>query len=299
MASEIIDELRRGSGSVRKQDKGRITLSFTVDYLVVTDDKRTTREEVLLGTTNAPIVGLNYGPLGVVCVGKNAERSETNPLYWTLTCEFDSGTEEQQQDPTQPNNPDPTTWISIWKIDINDDREETLYEDFTSPTALMYTNTAGELYEPLTTVKKSVVSWKFTQFEPPTTTLVDLSDRHMHVNSTAIRGFPARSLLMSVREAELGYYNGFYAWTVPYSVAYNKDLWVDKRFSAGYNCLDAGGKLQPYEVNGVQVFGPLKADGTRGVDAGPPESLDWSLAHEQTFLPYPEIDFNTFIRSIP
>jgi hypothetical protein len=240
---------------------------------------------------------LRYGPVGAVCVGKNAERSELNPLYWTLTCEFDTGTEEQQQDPAQPNNPDPTTWISVWKIDINDDRDETLYKDFTSPTAQVYTNTAGELYEPLTTVKKSVVSWKFTQFEPSSTTLVDISDRHMHVNSTAVRGFPARSLLLSVREAELAYYNGFYCWIVPYSVAYNKDLWVDIRYSAGYNYIDGAGKLQPYEVDGIQIFGPLDAAGGQALNIG--LLPDWPNAHQQTFLPYPELDFNTFIRSTP
>lgn len=296
MASEIIDELRRGSGSLRRGDKGRMSLTFTIDYLVVTNDKRTTREEVLLSTTNAPIVGLQYGPVGATCVGKNAERSETNPLYWTLSCEFDSGSEEQQQDPQQPNNPDPTTWISIWKIELNDDQEETLYEDFTTPTAQVYVNTAGEIYEPLTTVKKSVVSWKFTQFEPSTTSMVDISKRHMTVNETAIRGFPAKSLLLSVKEgAELGLYNGVYCWTIPYTVSYKEDLWQDVRYSAGYNFFD-GTKLQPYLVDGVQIFGPLKADGSRALTGGQP---DWDLAEKQTFLPYPLLDFNTFIRSNP
>lgn len=306
MASQIVGELRRGSGTVSKGQNGRINVTMQIDFLVVTDDKFTTREEVLLETTNAPIVGLNYGPLGIPCVSKTANRNETNPLYWELSCQFDSAVENQEQDPNNPNNPDPTTWIPIWRLDLSVEEGESYPVDGAGNSIK---NTAGEFYDPLPTKKHRLISWSFNQYEPATTTAVDISNRHLTVNNApfvkTMRGqtytWDQYAFLMSVEEAELGYYLGFLCWNIKYKITYKRNMqpvvggpaanigWQNVVYSRGMNYLSGGvGPLKPWMENGININGPLQSNGDK-------DTLG-ALGYKQLFLMYQPADWATFLR---
>lgn len=302
MASQIVGELRRGSGAIRKQGKGEIVLTMQVDFLVVADDKFASREDILLNTPNAPIVGLNYGPLNIPCVGKNATRNETNPLYWELSCEFDSSFENQESDPNNPSNPDPTAWIPIWTLELSVEDGSTLTHD-TNFTPIR--NTAGEYYEDLPKARQRLISWTFNQFEPASLSALDIALRHMTVNSVGfsktIRGVTTTwdqyAFLLQVENAELGYYMGFLCWNIKYRLTYKRNMWTSGNlgwqtltFSRGWNYLDqATGKLKPWIKDGINIYGPLQSNGDKDTAAG-------ALGHEQIFLFYKPLDFRTFLR---
>lgn len=260
MASEIVGELRRGSGAISRGDKGRLNLTMQVDFLVVSDDKFASREEILLFTQNAPVVGLQYGPLNATCISKTVERNETNPLYWEMKCEFDTAQEEQQQNPEDPQNPNPITWIPIWKLRLQTEDSETLWQDYDPAGFKTISNTAGELYDPLPNRKQTLISWVFNQFEDPGLSLAEISSRHNKINAGPIRGFPQWTLLCQIEDAELGWYNGFYAWNIAYLLTYRDDDWRTIAYSWGWNYLD-NGTLKPWLKDSVQVFGPLDANG--------------------------------------
>ena len=297
MASEIVGELRRGSGTVRRGENGRLNVTMQVDFLVVTDDKFTSREEVLLATANAPIVGLRYGPLGIPCVSKTANRSETNPLYWELSCEFDSAVENQEPNEENPDNPDPTTWIPIWTLKPSLTDGKTMIVDYSDPPQKL-ANTAGELYEPLTVAQRKLVSWTFNQFESASTDPMDIFNRHNTINSNGFekrtRGinwtFGEEHFLCQIEEAELGYYAGFLCWNVQYTLTYSPEQWIKIVYSHGYNYLDpADNTLKAWIKNDININGPLLADGNKDEAAN-------ALGDIQFFYMYPQLDFSTFLR---
>ncbi len=258
---------------------------MSVDFLVVSDDKFASRESILLSTQNAPVVGLEYGPFLATCISKKVERKEEHANYWVMTCEFDSSKEEQQPDPNDPTNPEPTTWLPVWKLQISSEDSETMWVDYTPAGAKTIANTAGELYDPLPNKKSTLVSWVFNQFENASQTLEDISSRHDRINSSAIRGFGQYKLLCQVEDAELGYYNGFPCWNVAYRLVYKRQTWKTKSYSWGWNYKD-GGVLKPYNANSINIFGPLDAAGGKGTAPG----------ELQEFILIEPINFNTFLR---
>lgn len=265
MASQIVGELRRGSGSLSKGENGRLVLTMQVDFLVVSDDKFASREQILLNTENAPVVGIQYGPLLATCISKSVNRKEENPYYWEMTCEFDSSRTEQQPDQNDPNNPNPATWIPVWKLKLSSEDSETMWKDYDPAGEKIIANTAKELLDPLPTKKSTVVSWVFNQFENSSLSLKTISDRHNKINSGAIFGFPQHTLLCQVEDAELGIYNGFYVWNIAYQLAYKEDKWTTKSYSWGDKFLD-NGKLSPYlNDKGQQIFGPLGQNGEKAL----------------------------------
>ncbi len=133
MASEIFGEKRSGSGSVKQGSNNSLAFTSTVTFIVVTDSTSITREEVLLQTPGLPTVGLLYGPYQLVCTSKSCTRSEVNPLYWDVVCEFESNNEDQEQDQNNPSD-NPTTWIPIFKVDSFITKEKVITEDRTTPT---------------------------------------------------------------------------------------------------------------------------------------------------------------------
>lgn len=304
MASEIVGELRRGTGTVTRGDKGRLNVTMQIDFLVVTDDKFTSREEVLLATANAPIVGLNYGPLGIPCVSKTATRNETNPLYWELSCQFDSAVENQEPNPENPENPDPTLWIPIWKLDLSIEDGQSYPVDQLGNSIK---NTANEFYDPLPTRKHRLISWTFNQFEQASTTAVEISNRHMTVNNAPLvkimRGqryeWDQYAFLMSIEDAELGYYAGFLCWNIKYRLTYKRNMqpvvggpsenigWQTVYYSRGYNYLQAG-ELQPWMSKGTNINGPLDSVGAKAALNSP--------GHKQLFLFYEPSNWSAFLR---
>ena len=274
-------------------------MTLTVTFLVVTDDKFASREDILLNTTNAPVVGMVYGPLGLQCVSKTIERMEEHALYWEMTCDFDSSQNEYEPDPQDPNNPDPVTWRTIieWNTSLEDFR--TWYFDYNGD---LYQNTAKELFDPLPVRKRTLLATEFTQFENSALDVRVFAGRNNKINSSPFLLFPTHCLLLNVLGATFGTYNGFPCWSVKYRITHAPQFthaggtqggWITPYYSFGWNYLDpADNELKLYMTpKGNHIFGPLTSTGNK--TANPPNAAD---AHQFTRRDYDQIDFNTFIR---
>lgn len=286
MPSEIVGEKRGGSGSVKRGDSSSLVFTSSVTFLVVTDSKSVTREEVLLQTPGLPIVGLLYGPYQLVCTSKSCTRSEVNPLYWDVVCEFESNKEDQQQDQNNPSE-NPTTWIPVFKVDSFTTKEKVVTEDRTSPTPQKIANSAGTAFETPLTETKTLAQFSFVQFEDPSQDLKTIMDRNDSVNKTTFAGRAARTLLLELAGAELGYFGGFRAWRVAYRCTYDPDthdvkmLDVGPVTSLGRRCFDLDG-ITP-------IIGNLDGSGSQVAAGDPPAELTFRIKRE--------IEFADFIRS--
>jgi len=286
MPSEIVGEKRGGSGSIKRGESNSLTFTSSVTFLVVTDSKSVTREEVLLQTPGLPIVGLLYGPYQLVCTSKSCTRSEVNPLYWDVVCEFESNKEDQEQDENNPSE-NPTTWVPIFKVDSFTTKEKIITEDRTTPTAKKIANSAGTAFETPLTETKSLAQFSFVQFENPAQDLKTLMDRNDSVNKTTFAGRAARTLLLELSGAELGYFGGFQAWRISYKCTYDPDTFDVKLLDVGptnkfgRRCFDLDG-ITP-------IIGNLDGSGNQVAAGDPPEEL--------TFRIKKEIEFADFIRT--
>lgn len=285
MPSEIIGEKRGGSGSVKRGDSSSLVFTSSVTFLVVTDSKSVTREEVLLQTPGLPIVGLLYGPYQLVCTSKSCTRSEVNPLYWDVVCEFESNKEDQKQDQNNPSE-NPTTWIPVFKVDSFTTKEKVITKDRTTPTAKTISNSAETPFETPLTETKTLAQFSFVQFENASQDLLTIMNRNDCVNKTSFAGRDARTLLLELTGAELGYFGGYQAWRVAYRCTYDPDTHDVKMLDvgpvtlAGQRCVDA---------NGIPIIGNLDGSGNQ-VAAG-------TAPYEITFRIKKEIEFADFIRS--
>jgi hypothetical protein len=285
MPSEIVGEKRSGSGSVKRGESNSLTFSSSYTFLVVTDSKSVTREEVLLQTPGLPIVGLLYGPYQLVCTSKSCTRSEVNPLYWDVVCEFESNKEDQKQDPNNPSD-NPTSWVPVFKVDSFTTKEKVITEDRTTPTAKTISNSAETPFETPLTETKTLAQFSFVQFEDASQDLKTLMDRNDTVNKTSFAGRSARTLLLELSGAELGYFGGYQAWRVSYKCTYDPDthdvtmLDVGPVTAAGQRCVD---------VNGIPIIGNLDGSGNQKAAGLPPYKI--------TFRIKKEIEFGDFIRS--
>jgi hypothetical protein len=295
MASEIVGEKREGSATVSKGE-GAFNLKFkeTYKFLVVTDSTYVSREEVLLDTPGLPIVGLTSISNNLVCISKSADRNGTHPLYWDVTAEFESEEEEQKQDENNPSD-NPATWIPIFKIDSFQTKERTIFTDYTRPTVLRICNSAGQPFDQPLTKKLTYCTISFTQFEDSSVDIQTIMDRNMCVNDSryffgnSAAGAPARTLLLEVTSAELGYYNRYRAWKVGYKVTYDPETHDERILDVGSSYLD-GGVLKPYmdDQNQFRIVGYLDGSGAKKPNANTPHAL--------RFVTYRQIDFS-FIRS--
>jgi hypothetical protein len=296
MSSQIIDEKRNGSAELRSDGANGLSFSFSATFLIVTTDVRTSREEILADTPGAPIVGLRYGPFGATCKRKSVTRSTENPLYWDMTCEFETGTESQKQNPSNPS-PDPTTWIPIFRVDSFMTKERVLTTDktpasagnvnFGVPGPYLITNSARQPFDEPLTETRQLCQFSFVQFEDPSQDLDDIMDRNDSVNETTFAGRAARTLLLNVTGAELGSFGGYGAWRVSYQCTYDPETHDETRMDVGTCYLDSSVQ-KPYMdgTSNVQIVGNLNGSGAKATNAA-----------VLTFRVKDEIEFADFIRT--
>ena len=292
MASVIVGEMREGQGSIKKGGSHTLTYSSTFHFLVVTDDKFTTREEVLLFTPGLPIVGVVYGLIQATCTGIDAARRKDNPIYWDVTCTFDTAAEQQKQDPEDPDNPDPTTWLPVFIVDSFETRDRVLKQDRSSPRKKCV-NSAGTPFADPITDTDTVCCFSFTQFENPGQGLKAIMDRNGAVNKTAVTSngetFESRTLKINVTRAEKGLYMAsFPAWRVEYRVAYDPDKWDEDRLDVGPVQLSGGKRISCMdEERTYKIVGNLNGSGVQVF-------TDPAVI---TFRPKTQLEFNEFIRT--
>jgi hypothetical protein len=296
MASEIYGEARKGSGRIEQGEGNRIRISYPITFRVVSDNPFATREEILLDTPGLPIVGLLYGPFQLVCKSKQAERSETHRNYWEVTCEFESGKEEQEQDPDNPSD-DPTTWIPQFKVDSFITKERVMTKDKTPASdgnvnfgvdgPYFIRNSAGQVFETPLTEQFTLAQFSGVQFEDSSLSLLTIMQRNNSVNSATFNGFAARTLLLELASAELGTWGNYRAWRIGYRFTYDPDTHDVPMLDVGTSYLD-GTTLKPYmdETDMFRIIGNL--DGTGDKASGDPAILK--------FQRYPQINFSSFLR---
>jgi len=298
MASQIIGEMREASASVKKGNGNQLKFTSTWKFLVLTDSVNVSREEVLLGTPGLPVVGLIYGWINAMCVGNSCVRA-AEPNYWHVTCEFETGTEDQKQDPSNPGsgtdfsgnplpNPDPRTWLPVFEIDGIETRQKVLLTD-NSNVPVRCVNSAKQLFADPLTETVSLCSFSFVQFEDPAQDITDILDRNDCVNLNDFAGRDNRTLKINVTAASLGYWGNFPAWRVSYKCTYDPENWDAKVIDAGPNQLD-GTKLKPCmdKFNVFRVVGNLNGSGVQQDNDIDPVVL--------TFETYRAIAFEDFIR---
>jgi len=284
MASVIVGEMREGQASVKKGQGTTLTYTSQWHFLVVTDDKNTSREEVLFGTPGLPVVGLMYGAIQAICTGIDAKRKKEDPTYWDVTCSFDTGSESQKQSASDPTSLDPTTWVPVFVVDSFEVREKVLKEDFSTP-AKKCVNSANTPFSDPLVVAETLCSFSFTQFEDPSLTLNTILARNEKVNATTFIGYTARTLKLNVTKAEQGYFASVPAWRIEYRVTYDPNDWDEERLDVGpvtltgESCIDLKNKFK--------IVGNLDGSGSQTYDE--PEVL--------TFRTKDTIEFSSFIRT--
>ncbi len=296
MASMLTGEKREGSARLTQDGESGLSFAYTFHFRVITDDKNTSREEVMLNTPGLPIVGLVYGPLSATCTSMDATRNAENPLMWDVKCEFQTAKEKQKQDPNN-QSPDPTTWIPIFRVDSFLTKEKPISTDKTPASAgnvnfgttgpYKIRNSARQPFETPLTELVTICQFSFTQFEDANLTLQEIMDRNNTVNQTAFAGCSARTLLLNVTGAELGNYGGYYAWRITYQVTYDPDTHDIQLLDVGSCYLDSTSQ-KPYmdATNTYRIPGNL--DGTGGKSTGDATVL--------TFRTKDELEFSDFIR---
>jgi hypothetical protein len=287
------------------------TFKLSFDFIIETDDKYTSREAIMFGTPGIPIVGKQYGPLGAKCTSVTCNRSEESAFIWFCTAELETGDGNQQQDPENSN--DPTDWIPTFKIDGFGTKEEVLIEDFTPSSVTtaprlfagpyVLANSAGQIFDPPYTRTKLLPQFSAVQFETASTTLLDIAKRHDTVNDGSLdlgEGmgvFPARTLLCTVKSAELGFYYGIKCWKVEYQLTYDLDTFDVKNADFGTVYLDGSPPFsRPYmdATNSFVINGPLDGSGDRVLDGdGNPDAQNVAILK---FRVKKEKNFGNFIR---
>lgn len=284
MASVIVGEMREGQGSVKKGTGTTLTFSSTYHFLVVADDKYTSREEILFGTPGLPFVGLTYGAIQAICTGIDAVRRKEDPTYWDVTCTFDTGTESQKQSASDPTSNDPTTWIPVFVVDSFETRDKVLKEDFTPGTPLKCVNSANTPFTDPLTETETLCSFSFTQFEDNSLTLNDILARNGTVNKTEFANYAERTLKLNITKAEQGYFVSVPAWRIEYRMTYDPDKWDEVRLNVGP--VDINGEDCVSLKNKFKIVGNLTSGGLQ----------TYGAASTRTFITKRQLEFADFIR---
>jgi hypothetical protein len=241
-----------------------------------------TRAEIIFSTPELPIVGLVYGVLELKCISIDAQRKPNHNLHWDVTCTFESGRFDQRENPSDTENPDPTTWIPVFRIDGFETRDVILTVDEAGDPIC---NSAGTKFETPLTRKRYLPRFSFTQYEDAGLTLEDIAARNDITNLTAFNGFDATTLKLTVTSAELGSFLGYGAWRITYQCVYDRETWYEKILDYGSEYLDGTDK-KPYmdALGQYKIYGPL--DGSGGKASGDAEELLFAVLPEEEFADF-------------
>lgn len=272
-APYIKGEATKGGTSIRK-DGNNVVISDTFHYLVIAD-KDATRDEVR-STTGLPSVNFTRLANGAICTAKDAERDEKQPRLWRVSCTFETIPPDQEQN--EESTPDPTTWIPKWGGSLQSIDFYGGLDADGNPVL----NSAKRPFSDATAIKKSLISMQFSQYESASTGLGTIADRNDTVNSSSIKGFPAKTLLLNVRSFEYGTFYETPCVRIDYSLTYNKDTWIEKRLDIGYEYL-VDGVLKPAFSGGSRIEVRLNGSGGKRADGDPDVFIDVKRYREISF----------------
>jgi hypothetical protein len=279
----LLGEKRKGSATLSKGSGQSLSFKYPVEFWVVAAPGES-REDVLT-TPGLPLVGVVNGS-GLTCVSKSATRDEVNTSYWSVNCEFESSNDGQQQDQNNPSD-DPTSWVPIANITF-ETKEVVIWTDkSSSPKKIV--NSANQRFETPLVELRSISCIDFVQFESSSLSLKTITDRNNCINTSTFRGYAAKTLLLTIRSAELGYFGNYRAWKISYSCKYDPDTWDVKILDVGSSYLSSG-SLKPYmdDDNLYRIVGNLETTGAKRAMSSAPL--------EKTFQVFKDISFS-FIRT--
>jgi|688.fasta_scaffold74274_5 hypothetical protein len=248
MATVLIGEKAERSGTLTATDSG---FNYVVPrtYLVQSDINDDGELNVLL-TSGLPIIGLS-GLVAfpeAICRSLRPRQNPKQPKLWEVQAEFSTAPLNQSIPAGGGGspNPDPTTWIPIYKGSI-EYYDEVIHEDFSTPVR-QYVNSAGcKFPEPLV-VKRPIIVFDFYQYESASTTDKTIAERNDCINNmTVTRGsvnYDEYTLKCTVTDFERGFYYGYGAVKVHYRVAYKPAKWLNKPLDMGYEYKNTAGELQ-------------------------------------------------------
>lgn len=244
-------------GKLTLNEKGPV-YTESVELIVISNIKNESIANVL-STAGLPRVNFTATTFGALCRDLTPKQDAKSPYVWRVNAEFTTEPLDYDTDGDDPDNPNPTSWVPIYK-GVGESFEEVVYEDF-STTPKKYVNSAKKKFPEPLIVKRPVVVYTFRQFVVSTFTDMQIGDWNDTINLSVFKGFPADTLHLTVQDFERGTFYGMYCTLVNFRVAYKKDKWLNKPLDMGYEYRptaggptvgSAGGKLVALESNGTQ-----------------------------------------------
>lgn len=306
MAGRILrGEKREGRNFSYSFDDGKINVQQTRTYRVETNSKSILDEEVAL-TPGLPIAGITLLSSGAICKSVQAYRDDKNAYWWNVVCQFNNERPSQQTPPGQQDNPDPTTWIPIWRWTTEYTREPDVNNDND-----LVKNTNHRPFSEQRTVDTPIFVAKFSQYMPatikeirptgttPGTSPLYLTDFASVVNDATYKNADADQLLCILDAAEYGTYNGFDACRLDLTVKWKRNTWLEYYWARDRWYWDGANGLKPIkDKEGRQVEWFLTSSG--GIAGNPVTGTAPSISTVGTvsIRRYDLVDFNTLFRTI-
>lgn len=219
MAVEI--ERKRGRQLTYEGGDGTINVNWPLVY-DVRDSTATLTESQILESAGLPkinqIVQVDGSRIPVACKRKEAVEDVAKKGYWTVTCHCDNlpgkasqalGTGESEDDPT-----DPTQWTVI--VDPSFETTEVLIETDVFGNAIE--NFAGRPYADAKTRRALVTVLPFTQYEPASLTLDQITERNDTISDGIYLGKAKGAWHLSIEDSDLVYKNGLLCWRIDYKL---------------------------------------------------------------------------------
>ena len=264
MATIIKGEIKGRRGRLEKTEDGHV-YTETRKYIVLSDI-RTESPYAVTATSGLPIVGLSVlGSTGARCKSIDPEQDDKNPQKWTVTAEFSTEKVDQKEDPEDPTNPDPRTWIPVYR-GVMETYPEVMYRDSDGKA---YVNSAGDRFPEPLIKQRPIIVYEFSQYEDPSVGDKEIGDRSFSMNSSVFKEWPAWTLLLTVKSFERGYFYGFETVRIDYRLSYKKGIlvsgapagWRDTPLDIGYSYNGTGGKVHSPTLVALDEFGNQKGFG--------------------------------------
>lgn len=276
--------VKAGTGGKLSSTAKGYVYTQSLEYVVISDVKDETIFNVL-NTSGLPRIGFTSTAFAdAVCRDLSPKQDPKQPYLWRVTADFT--TEPLNQDTTgdDPDNPDPTAWVPLYKGTI-ETFPEVMFEDFsTSPKK--YVNSAGKKFpEPLVR-NRPIIVYSFQQYIASTVTDAQIGEYNDTINLTTFKGFGADTLKCTIADFERGYFYGVSCTLLSVKVAYKRDKWLDRPLDMGYEYRPTAGAEAVASAGGKLVS--LATDGTLRSDTLAPLALE--------FVPHKRVEFSTFLR---
>lgn len=272
----LLGEKRGGEIYTSLRD-GQAVYECTYYYTVRGVTKEDSRKYIVENTTGLPKVNesVDDDNLGV-CSSVRAVRREDNPLIWDVTAIFESIVEQGN---SVAIGADPLAWIPRRRT-IFFNKDEVRAAD-NAGTA--YKNSAGQALVGIPPIKRTLVAWRFVQFESASVTDETIADRNETVNSTTFKGKAAKTLLLTVEDSEVGTYYGQPLRLTQYLLKYDPKDWRTKMLDVG-TVYKSGTTLLPYtDAAGNVIEGGLNGSGAKVTGGNAPSILYFDDYATSTF----------------